>query len=109
MTVQPMFQPPTPPQLPRPAGIPAFEGVDVKSTMTKMVGSVAITADDDIVVSMDDRIRLVGDFRVVGVNFKVDPKTGDVIREHLVKVVSIQPCPWDPTDPTDDGIIRARP
>jgi len=109
MTAQPMFQPPQPAALPRPAGIPKFEGSEVASTITKMVGSVPITADDDIVVSMDDRMRLVGEFRVVAVNFKTDPKTGDIVREHLVKVVNIQLCPWDPTDPTDDGIVRARP
>lgn len=91
------------------AGIPKFEGSDVTTTLTKLIGTTPVEAESDLVLSMDDRVRLVGEFRVIGVSFKVDPKTGDVVREQLVKVISLTPCPWDPTDPTDDGILRARP
>lgn len=114
MTTQPTFtQPgqggPALSAVPTPAGIPDFEGTTVNGAVTKMTGTTTIASNEEIVLGMDDRIRLVGSFRVVGVGFKLDPKTGDVIREHLLKAIDIAPCPWDPNDPTDDGIVRARP
>jgi hypothetical protein len=76
------------------------------ATVTQ-IGNPLIPAD--IVISTDDRVRLVGEYRVVGVRHDVDDKTGEVIRIQILKPISIQLCPWDPSDPTDDGIVRARP
>jgi hypothetical protein len=89
--------------------IPPFEGAAVEGASIKISGNCPVESADDVLISIDDRVRLVGEYRVVGVNFKVDPKTGDTIREQLLKPISVQLCPWDPSDPTDDGIVRARP
>lgn len=107
----PQFQPPGSPgnlSLVKPS-IPKFEGAAVESTGTKIAGTAPITADDHLVLSIDDRVRMVGEYRVVGVHFKVDTKTGDTIREQILKPIELALCPWDPSDPTDDGIVRARP
>ena len=89
--------------------IPAFEGAPVSTARMKISGRSDIEAADDIVISTDDRVRLVGEYRVTGVRHYVDEKTGDLVREQVLKPLSIQLCPWDPSDPTDDGIVRARP
>ncbi len=89
--------------------IPDFEGASITSTSMKITGTVEVDAAEDLVISLDDRVRLVGEYRVVGVTFKVDPKTGDTIREQILKPIEVQLCPWDPTDPTDNGIVKARP
>lgn len=94
--------------VPTSAGIPDFEGSHVASTQTKIVGTVAVAADEDLVVSIDDRVRLVGEYRVVGVQFMVDPKTGDTVRLQILKPIEVQPTPFNPADPKDDGVIRAR-
>lgn len=103
-----MTQPATNLQLVKPP-LPGFEGSAVLATQTKVSGAVNIDGADDKVLMIDDRVRLVGQFRVVGVYFKVDPKTGDTVREHILKPIDMELCPWDPADPTDDGIVRARP
>lgn len=89
--------------------IPAFEGAPVESANIKISGACTVESDNDVVIGIDDRVRLVGEYRVVQVNFRVDPKTGDTIREQILKPITVQLCPWDPNDPTDDGIVRARP
>lgn len=89
--------------------IPRFEGADVASTATKITGSAPIDADENLVLSIDDRVRMVGEYRVVGVYFRVDKATGDTIREQILKPIELALCPWDPTDPQDDGVIHARP
>ncbi len=107
----PNFQPPGAPgtlSLVKPP-IPKFEGAVVESTNTKIAGTAPIDADDHLVLSIDDRVRMVGEYRVVGVRFSVDPKTGDTVREQILKPIELALCPWDPADPTDDGIVRARP
>lgn len=94
--------------VPTGGGIPDFEGAHVMSTQTKITGTVPVESGEDMVVSIDDRVRLVGEYRVVGVNFAVDPKTGDTIRVQMLKPIVVQPTPWDPANPHDDGVIRAR-
>lgn len=89
--------------------IPAFEGATVESANIKITGAATVEASEDVIIGIDDRVRLVGEYRVVGVHFKVDPKTGDTVREQILKPITVSLCPWDPADPTDDGIVRARP
>jgi hypothetical protein len=62
---------------------------------------------EDLVVSVDDRVRLVGEYKVVGVRHFVDPRTGDLVREQVLKPIFVNTLPWDESDPTDDGVIRA--
>lgn len=89
--------------------IPAFEGTPVAATRLRISGMSQADVGTDVVVSTDDMMRLVGEFRVVGVRHYVDEKTGDLIREHIAKPVQIDLCPFDPSDPSDDGVVRARP
>ena len=47
--------------------------------------------------------------RVVGINHKVN-SAGELIRiVTLGPVRELQVVPWDPRNPNDDGIVRARP
>ena len=89
--------------------IPKFEGAAVLSTSIKISGTCQVDASDDLVLSIDDRVRMVGEYRVVGVYFRVDTKTGDTIREQILKPLELALCPWDPNDPTDTGVVQARP
>lgn len=89
--------------------LPTFEGSNVESVTSKISGNVSIDGSDDKVLCIDDRVRMVGQYRVVGVHFKVDAKTGDTVREHILKPIEMELCPFDPADPADDGIVRARP
>lgn len=88
--------------------IPQFEGTPVHAAHMKISGQSSIEATDDIVISVDDRVRLVGEYRVTGIRHTVNDK-GEVIREQILKPVLIQLCPWDPSDPKDNGIVKARP
>jgi hypothetical protein len=100
MSINPFQQPPVPIK---------FEGANVgKVDWSFRSGTVS---GDQALVSMDDRVRLVGEFRVTGISFKVDSKTGEMIRVQQLTPVedTVIRCPWDPNDPTDDGIVRARP
>jgi hypothetical protein len=92
-----------------PSHFPAFEGIPVRETTVKLNGEGKVESLAGLVVSIDDRVRLVGEFKVVGVNHKVDAKTGEVIREMVFKASNLELAPWDPADPTDDGVLRARP
>lgn len=107
MTAQTAQTPPPSTTVRKP--IPDFEGAAVTATQIKMTGSATVDAYDDVVISLDDRVRIVGEFRVVAVHFKVDPRTGETVREQILKPIELQLCPWDPTDPQDNGIVRARP
>jgi hypothetical protein len=89
--------------------IPRFEGANVQSTNSKITGNCAIDADDHMVLSIDDRVRMVGEYRVVGVRFEVDTKTGDTVRIQMLKPIELGLCPWNPADPTDTGVVKARP
>lgn len=89
--------------------IPKFEGVEVHETRMKISGRSEIEESEGIVISTDDRVRLVGEYRVTGVRHYVDEKTGNLVREQMLKPLNIQLCPWDPSDPGDNGIVRSRP
>jgi hypothetical protein len=61
-------------------------------------------------VSLDDRLRVCGDFRVIGVRHQVNTKTGDVVRVQIIAPIGdMELVPWDPANPLDNGIVRARP
>jgi hypothetical protein len=88
-------------------GIPIFEGRQVDAAHLKIAGTTPLDDVGDIVVSVDDRVRLVAEYTVVGVRHYVHPGTGDLVREQILKPLVAELAPWDPTDPTDDGVIRA--
>lgn len=92
------------------APLPDFEGQTVEGYDWKISGvapvSSGTTGVDLPMVSVDDRVRMVGEFRVMGVRHYIDKKSGMLKREAILAPISMVPCPWDPSDPKDDGVIR---
>lgn len=86
---------------------PLFEGRQVEGALIRISGATPLDEVGDVVVSVDDRVRMVAEYRVVGIRHYTDPKTGDLIREQLLKPLSARLTPWDPANPDDDGVIRA--
>jgi hypothetical protein len=88
--------------------VPTFEGHTVEGVRMKIAGQVTVMSTD--VVSVDDRLRIVGEFRVSGVRHYVDDKTGDLIREQIIRPIdgTVELTPWDAEDENDNGIVRAR-
>ena len=89
--------------------IPAFEGRPVDATLVKMSGSVPMDDLNDLVLSVDDAVQMTSLFRVVAVHHQMDAKTGNLTRVQVLKPVEAAIQPIDPSDPKDDGIIRAIP
>jgi hypothetical protein len=86
-----------------------FEGQVVEACVMKVSGSTPVEDGDEIVVSVDDIIQLVGEFRVTSVRHYCDEKTGKLVREQVLKVSKdggVRRMPFNPTDPDDDGVIR---
>lgn len=93
--------------LPPTAPIPAFEGRVVDQVAIRIAGSMPTDGlPENLIVSVDDRVRLVGEYKVVGVRHYVDPRTGDLVREQMLKPILVDTIPWDASDPKDDGVIR---
>ncbi len=102
-----MSNPATVHHIPQPTpDIPRFEGREVSYVVIKISGVGKVQMEETTVFSMDDLVRLVGEYRCVGVNFKED-RDGQIYREQTVVPKEIDTCPWDPDDPTDTGILRA--
>jgi hypothetical protein len=87
--------------------IPLFEGRKVDAVSIRIAGTMPTDELPAMTVSVDDRVRLVGEYKVVAVRHYADPKTGDLVREQVLKPILVDTLPWDATDPDDDGIIRA--
>lgn len=90
--------------------IPHFEGRPVDATIVKMSGQVPLDeALSETVLHMDDAVQLISMFRVVGVQHKVDEKSGQLVRVQILKPVEAALQPIDATNPDDEGIVRALP
>lgn len=89
--------------------IPDFEGHPVAGTTIKLSGSLQSDDLSDVVVSVDDVVQMISQFKVIGVHHRVDPKTGMIVREQILKPIEAALCPIDPSNPHDDGVIRALP
>ncbi len=85
--------------------VPRFEGHDVRSVAIKIAGLNTLTDPKFPVFRVDDAFRLVGEFRCTGVRHYVG-KDGEMVREQVITPIAIDPCPWNPEDPLDDGVIR---
>lgn len=92
---------------PTPA-IPFFEERPVAYTVIKISGVGKVQTHDTPVIRLDDLVRLIGEYRCVGV-FHREDKDGEIYREQVLVPKEIDTCPWEPDDPNDDGIIRYRP
>jgi hypothetical protein len=94
------------PEAPAPAPI-LFEGRTVDRTEISIKGLTALSeAYDGLKIGLDDRVRLVVETRAARVNHYVD-KDGQLVRSQELRVSVADIIPWDPTNPADDGVIRA--
>ncbi len=89
--------------------IPAFEGHPVEATIMKMSGAAPLDDLDDTVIGVDDVVQMISQFRCIGIHHKVDEKTGALVRVQVLRPVEMALMPIDPSNPDDDGIIRAMP
>ena len=89
--------------------IPAFEGHPVEATIMKMSGAAPLHEMADVVIGVDDVVQMISQFRCIGIDHKVDEKTGLLVRVQLLRPMEFALMPNDPSDPDDDGIIRAMP
>ncbi len=89
--------------------VPTFDGQTVQRYEVKISG--VATLDDDEhnipIVSLDDRVRVVGGYRVTKVIHFYDDKTGEIVRQCTLSPMTAEICPWDPSNPDDDGVVRA--
>ena len=88
--------------------IPAFEGHPVDATIVKVTGTAPLDDLADVVLGVDDVVQMISQYRCVGVSHAVDDK-GPLTRVHHIKPIEMALAPIDPTDPDDEGIIRALP
>lgn len=85
-----------------------FEGAPVHRTEIRIAGAVGVDTRDEVTVSIDDRLRVCGEFRVIRVSYFAD-KNGQLVRQHVIApIADLELVPWDSGNPSDDGIIRAR-
>lgn len=91
-----------------PAPAPAmFEGRVVDRTEVSIKGLTGLSdAYEGLRIGLDDRVRLVVETRASKVNHYVD-KDGLLVRSQELRVALADIIPWDPTNPDDDGVIRA--
>ena len=85
-----------------------FEGSVIHSIRAKIKSEAQVESLAGIDVTTFDRVRLVGEYTVVGVKHMVD-RDGNLVREVELKAANLEVAPWDPSDLTDDGILRVRP
>lgn len=88
--------------------LPAFEGRVVDAVRVKISGTAPVDELDEV-LSVDDRVLMLAEYRVVGVRHVVDENTGNLVREHVIKPIRMDLHPWDSNDPNDRGIVRALP
>ena len=89
--------------------IPAFEGHPVDASVVRVSGSAPMDDLTDVILGVDDVVQMITQYRCVGVSHAVDDKTGTLTRVHHIKPIEMTLAPIDPSDPEDDGIIRALP
>lgn len=74
--------------------LPTFEGKEVEFTAAKIT-SVAGLEIEDAVWPVDHFVRMVVECRVVGIDHKVNEKTGKLGRVHMLKAIDSQVVAWD--------------
>lgn len=74
--------------------LPTFEGKEVEYTAAKIT-SVAGLEIDDAVWPVDHFVRMVVECRVIGIDHKVNEKTGKLGRVHMLKAIDSQVVAWD--------------
>ena len=89
--------------------IPQFEGHPVEGTVVKMSGAAPLDDLSGEVIGVDDVVQMISQFRCVAVHHKVDEKTGNLVRVQVLRPIEFVLNPIDPSDPNDNGILRALP
>ena len=89
--------------------IPAFEGHPVDAAIVNVKGTAPLDDLADVVLGVDDVVQMFSQYRCVGVHHEVNDTDGRLTRVHLLKPIEMALAPSDPSDPSDDGIIRALP
>ena len=105
MTAQPSQ--PNVAQMPPQTPFPRFEGEVVEGAEVRITGQSKVEAADGLVCTTDDVVRLIGEYKVIGVRHETN-KDGQLIRVQILKPLNVDVCPWDPSDPADDGVQRSR-
>lgn len=83
--------------------IPMFEGKDVEASALKIANSSVLDLTD-VVLGMDDVIKIEVEAKVTGVNHIVHEPTGRLVRVHTAKAFDARIVPFNPT--YDDGVDR---
>ena len=86
--------------------VPNFEKRTVDGLVGKIRGGNVILDEEMPVCSIDDRVNVLVEMTVVGISHEVD-KDGHLVRVQTFKPQSMQVVPYDPSDPADDGVVRA--
>lgn len=84
--------------------VPVFEGKLVDATALKIANSSVLDLTD-VVLAVDDVIKIEVEARVVGVNHVVHEPTGRLIRVHTAKAYDARLVPFNPQ--YDEGVDRA--
>lgn len=87
--------------------IPNFEGHPVIATAIKMSGATPMDELSDVVIGVDDLVQMISQFRCVGIQHQVNPKTGELIRVQVLRPVEMVLLPI--VEGQDNGIARALP
>lgn len=86
---------------------PRFEGSVVEAAEVRISGQSKVEAANGLVCTTDDIVRLIGEYKVIGVRHETN-KDGQLVRVQVLKPINVDVCPWDPADPADDGVQRSR-
>jgi hypothetical protein len=86
---------------------PKFEGSVVEGTEVRITGQSKIEAATGLVCTTDDVVRIIGEYKCIGVRHETN-KDGQLVRVQILRPISVDVCPWDPADPADDGVQRSR-
>lgn len=87
------------------APVPMFEGKPVATTKLKLTSTAGLDVNN-MVLKVDDIIRIVVDARVSQVHHNVNERTGDLERVQTAKALTVEITPWNPDDPNDTGVFR---
>ena len=83
--------------------VPLFEGKQVDGTALKIANSAVLDLTD-VVLGMDDVIKIEVEAKVTSVNHVVHEPTGRLVRVHTAKAFDARLVPFNPT--YDDGVDR---
>lgn len=81
--------------LPTKSRAPQFEGQEVQEVRAKLSSVADLDLGDDKPLRIDQSMRLVVTARVARVDHLVDEKSGNLVRQHTLKVTDAIEVDWD--------------